>query len=265
MVTERRPATVTPAGAGQRHMIASLAQRQLEGELMDDPAVDAHAHVAALRGLRRINRLSRTAAALWPPIARIIDARPGGTLSLLDIATGGGDVPLSLWRRARRRPGLALAIDGCDISPTALRFAAAQAARTGAPLRFFRLDVLTEPIPARYDIITASLFLHHLTDTQIVALLRTLAAHAYHLLISDLIRSRAGYGLALLGTRLLSASRIVHVDGPRSVRAALTVPEARALAAAAGLNDALFARRWPSRFLMTWARPSLAAGGSHEP
>jgi 2-polyprenyl-3-methyl-5-hydroxy-6-metoxy-1,4-benzoquinol methylase len=211
-------------------MIASLAQRQLEGELMDDPGVDAHVHVAALRGLRRINRVSRTAAALWPPLVRIAGARRGGALSLLDIATGGGDAAISLWWRARRR-GLALHVDACDISRTALRFAASGAARAGAPVRFFRLDVLSEPPPARYDVITATLFLHHLTDAQIVALLRTLAAHADHLLISDLIRSRAGYCLASIGTRLLSGSPIVHTDGLRSVRAALTVPEARALAA----------------------------------
>jgi 2-polyprenyl-3-methyl-5-hydroxy-6-metoxy-1,4-benzoquinol methylase len=245
-------------------MIASLAQRRLEGELMDDPAVDADAHVAALRGLRRINRVSRTAATLWPSIARIAQAhRGGGTLSLLDVATGGGDVPLSLWRRARRH-GLALDIDACDISETALRFAAAEAARAGAPVRFFRLDVLTEPLAKRYDVITTSLFLHHLTDTQIVALLNTLAAHADHLVISDLIRSRSGYGLAFLGTRLLSGSRIVHVDGLKSVRAALTLSEAHALAAAAGLNDAVFERRWPRRFLMTWSRPGPTAG-RHEP
>ncbi|HEX5514326.1 MAG TPA: methyltransferase domain-containing protein [Gammaproteobacteria bacterium] len=244
-------------------MIASLAQRQLEGELMDDPAVDADAHVAALRGLRRINRVSRTAATLWPSIARIAQAHRGGALSLLDVATGGGDVPLSLWRRARRH-GLALDISACDISETALGFATAEAARAGAPIRFFRLDVLTEPLTKRYDVITTSLFLHHLTDTQIVALLNTLAAQADHLVISDLIRSRTGYGLALLGTRLLSGSRIVHVDGLKSVRAALTLPEAHALAATAGLDSAVFERRWPRRFLMTWSRPGPTAG-RHEP
>lgn len=131
-------------------------------------------------------------------------------------------------------------------------------------MRFFRLDVLTEPLAKRYDVITISLFLHHLTDTQIVTLLNTLAAHADHLIISDLIRSRTGYGLALLGTRLLSGSRIVHVDGLKSVRAALTLPEAQALAAAAGLNNARFERRWPHRFLLTWSRPGQTAG-THEP
>lgn len=56
-------------------MIASLAQRQLEGELMDAPDVDRQTHVTALRGLRRINWVSRTANALWPSLALIGVAR----------------------------------------------------------------------------------------------------------------------------------------------------------------------------------------------
>ncbi|HET8790870.1 MAG TPA: methyltransferase domain-containing protein [Modicisalibacter sp.] len=236
-------------------MITSLAQRQLEGELMDDPDVDSQAHVTALRGLRRINWVSRTADALWPSLARIARAHRGGTLRLLDIATGGGDVAIALARRARR-DGVALDIEACDLSQTALHFATEEAARTNVPVRFFRLDALFEAPTARYDIITCTLFLHHLSDAQIVALLKKLAAQADHLVISDLLRSRSGHHLAYLGTRLLSTSRIVQVDGMRSVRAALTLPEAQALAKEAGLGDATFARHWPSRFLMTWAGTS---------
>lgn len=218
---------------------------------MDDPSLDADAHAAALRGLRRINAVSRTAAALWPPIARI--ARAEGRLPVLDIATGGGDVAIALSRRARHE-GLALDISACDVSQAALNFATEQAERAGAPVRFFPLDVLSEPLPAQYGVITATLFLHHLADDEIVPLLKKLASHADHLVISDLIRGPGGYGLAYVGTRLLSASRIVHVDGMKSVRAALTLSEVRALAADAGLTGVRLQRHWPSRFLLTWSR-----------
>ncbi|GAB2788970.1 class I SAM-dependent methyltransferase [Halomonas shantousis] len=232
-------------------MLTSLTRRQLEGELMDDPTVDARAHVKALCGLRRINTVSRTAAALWPSIAEIARAHPGRELSLLDIATGGGDVAIALARRARRE-NVALRVDACDISRTALDYATEQATEANVSVHFFRLDVLNEAIPSGYDIVTSTLFLHHLDDTQIVALLAALSRQSRHLLISDLIRNRSGYGLAYLGTRILSASRIVHVDGMRSVRAALTLNEARTLAACAGLAEATFERHWPSRFLLRW-------------
>lgn len=230
-----------------------MAQRRLEGELMDDPALAVHAHHAALHGLQRINRASRTAATLWPHIARILSARPGTSASLLDVACGGGDVAIAIARRARRH-GFRLQVQACDISDTALKHAALDASHAGELVKFMHADVLTEALPQHYTFIISTLFLHHLSDAQIVALLRKLAANADHLLISDLIRGPAGYTLAWVGTRLLSRSHIVHEDGLRSVRAALTLDEARALAEEAGLHDARFVRHWPRRFLMTWSR-----------
>ncbi|HEX6613168.1 MAG TPA: methyltransferase domain-containing protein [Rhodanobacteraceae bacterium] len=230
-----------------------VAQRRLEGELMDDPALAVQAHHAALRGLQRINRASRTAATLWPRIARILSARPGANASLLDVACGGGDVAIEIARRARRQ-AFTLQVQGCDVSDTALKHAAVEASHAGERVQFIHADVLTEALPQHYTFITSTLFLHHLGDAQIVALLRKLAASADHLLVSDLIRGPAGYTLAWLGTRLLSRSPVVHEDGLRSVRAALTLDEARALADEAGLRDAHFERHWPRRFLMTWSR-----------
>lgn len=238
-----------------------LAQRELVGEIMDDPALAVQAHDHALRGLRRINQVSRAPAVLWPRIERVLASRSGERASLLDVACGGGDVAIALARRARRR-GLALGVQGCDISATALSHAAQAARDAGERVEFFRADVTLEPLPRHYTFVTCSLFLHHLDHAHIVALLGKLAAHADCLLVSDLVRSRIGYALAWAGTRLLSRSEIVHVDGLRSVRAALTMEEARLLADEAGLQRARFERHWPQRFLMIWTRPQEAGHGS---
>lgn len=238
-----------------------LARRDLVGELMDDPALAAQAHHAALHGLQRINRISRTAGVLWPRIERILSSTPDTSASLLDVACGGGDLAIALARRSRRR-GLVLQVEGCDVSDTALQHASQAAARAGESVKFFRADVIAEPLPRHYTFVTCTLFLHHLTDARIVALLRMLAGHGDHLLVSDLIRGRTGYALAWMGTKLLSRSPIVHEDGLRSVRAALTLHEARELATRAGLDDARFERHWPQRFLMTWSRMHEALHGS---
>lgn len=226
---------------------------------MDDPLLDAHDHARALAGLRRINVASRTVATLWPPIARIARAQRGRALSVLDVATGGGDLPIALSRRAQRH-GLALDIQGCDISEDAIDGARAAATRANVPVRFFRADAVEDDLPAHYDIVTTSLFLHHLSEARVITLLRKLAASADHVLVSDLIRNRTGYALAWIGTRALSRSPIVHVDGLRSVRAALTVAEARTLAARAGLAGVRIETRWPSRFLLSWHREDRADG-----
>lgn len=238
-----------------------LAGRELPGELMDDPALPARAHLSALRGLQRINRISRTTAALWPSIERVLRAQHTVDASLLDVACGGGDVAIALARRARRR-GLALQVQACDISDTALQFASEQAGRAGERVQFFRMDVTAEPLPRHYTFITCTLFLHHLGNACIVALLRGLAEACDYLLVSDLIRGRLGYALAWAGTELLSRSPVVHEDGLRSVRAALTLAEARKLADEAGLHGARFDRQWPQRFLMKW---SQSHAGFHGP
>ena len=61
-------------------------------------------------------------------------------------------------------------------------------------------------------------------------------------------------GDSLLATRVLSGSRVVHVDGPRSVEGAFTALEAQKLAERAGLAGARVSRRWPCRYLLSWSR-----------
>jgi SAM-dependent methyltransferase len=234
--------------------LSSLVARDRRPEVMDQPDLDPTAHQHALRGLARINAWSRSAATLWPVVAAAARAVPGRPLRVLDVATGAGDVPLGLWRRARRI-GLPVEFAGCDISPTALDHARERAARAGAEIHFFQQNVLVEPLPAGYDVVTSSLFLHHLTEAEAVTVLRRMKDAAGRLVaVNDLSRSRAGYVLAWAGTRLLTRSPVVHTDGPLSVRAAFTVPEVRRLADEAGLADAKIVPRWPYRFLLTGGR-----------
>jgi 2-polyprenyl-3-methyl-5-hydroxy-6-metoxy-1,4-benzoquinol methylase len=145
-------------------------------------------------------------------------------------------------------------VDGCDKSPQAVEFASMEAAARGVQSRFFVRDALNQPFPKGYDVIMCSLFLHHLDEADAIALLQRMATAAGRLvLVDDLVRSRLGYLLAYLGCRLLSASHIVHVDGPVSVAAAFTVPEALALASKAGLQNATLVPHWPQRFLLSWS------------
>jgi SAM-dependent methyltransferase len=230
-----------------------LQQRQCVPEIMDQPGLEPGQHHHALRGLSRINLLSGSAGILWPPLRDLAVglARP---LRVLDLASGGGDIPLRLWCRAQSR-GLSVVVDGCDISPVAVEHARAAAARAGAACRFFVLDALRDPLPEGYDAIVCSLFLHHLDDDEAVSLLGRMAEAARHLvLVNDLARSEMGLILAAVATRLLTTSAVVHVDGPRSVRRAFTPAEALQLARRAGLASATAGRRWPCRFLLAWRR-----------
>lgn len=236
-------------------MLSSLQARRREPEIIDQLDLDEGRHVHALRGLERINRWSGSARILWPAIRALAGRIGDGPLRLLDLATGAGDVPLRLWHKARRA-GMAMEIEGCDRSPTAIAHARREAAARKAEVRFFEWDALADRLPEGHDVLTCSLFLHHLEEQQAVDFLARMAAAARRLvLINDLRRSRSGLLLALAATRILTRSPVVHVDGPNSVLAAFTPDEMLHLAKRAGLKGGRVVRRWPFRFLFSWARP----------
>ena len=232
-----------------------VIERQLIPEKMDDPTLDRTQHVRALNGLRRINAWSRTASTLWREIALVASEQNGRPLKVLDVACGGGDLAVSLARYAKKQ-GIEIEVHGCDISPTAVEHATDNAQRNGVTSsRFYVHNALEQTLPEQYDVITCTLFLHHLQDHEVVALLQNVAQSVQHtLLADDLIRNRTGYWLAQLGCRVLSRSPIVHYDGPASVRGAYTMDEMKALAAKAGLAGVEFRKHWPERYLMSWKR-----------
>ncbi len=239
------------------HVLAvlNLGQRHRRSELMDQPGLEEREHARALSGLARINRLSRSASIFWPSLERLAERQHPHPLRVLDVACGGGDVLVTLAKRAQRNR-LTLQLSGCDMSVTALEMARRQAAESGLTLEFFEHDVLKTALSARFDVVMCSLFLHHLDEPEAIAVLRSMSqAAARAVLINDLIRSRRGYALAVIGTQMFSRSHIVHVDGPLSVAGAFTPSEAFRLCEQAGLSGATMTRHWPQRFLIEWRRP----------
>lgn len=208
--------------------LPDTATRRLEPELMDDPGLACEPHLAALRGLARINFLSRSARSIWRALRRTLKIDRGGSYRVLDIACGAGDVGLSLHRRALR-DGVTLRVDGCDLSTTAIDRATTGAREQGVDASFFTLNAVSGRLPAGYDAIVSNLFLHHLTNDDALSLLRRIARASPAIVVNDLARGPYGYAGAVVGTRLLSRSSVVHFDGPQSVRAAFTIAEARTL------------------------------------
>jgi len=213
---------------------------------MDDPGLSARLHREALEQLDTLNRISFTAEQIWRELRRQFP-QPRA-LTILDIASGSGSIAARLATLGRAR-GYDLAVDACDISDVAVAHAAQRHA--GRLRRVFRLDAIKADIPNEYDVVTCSLFLHHLEAPAASALLRKMSVAARHLaIVSDLERTRTGYLLAFLATRLLSHSPIVRVDALRSIRNAYTREEVRQLAASAGLLNVRIERRFPCRLMI---------------
>jgi SAM-dependent methyltransferase len=246
-----------------------LKSRHLVPELMDDPNLPPADHQLALRGLRRINRFSGTVSYLsstildlarqQSPVASVpvTDRSPW---VLLDIGCANGENLLAVYRQLAKR--IPVRCIGWDISHYAIQSAKALASSSGLSedqVRFEVVDALgqIDPTPLA-DIVINSLFMHHFEESAVVSLLSRSAQLARVAVVADdLNRTRLGWFLAKTGCWLLSRSRVVHFDGPQSVRAAFTCTEMASIADLAGLENYRITKHWPERYALVWRRPPV--------
>jgi 2-polyprenyl-3-methyl-5-hydroxy-6-metoxy-1,4-benzoquinol methylase len=200
-----------------------LSRRDAElTELMDDPDCDPDALERTYARFAIVNRV----VAGWRGVyrSRIRPLLSGDReTTLLDIGSGGGDVPLALARWARR-DGLRLRVTGIDPDPRAAAFARARPA--DPDVRFVAAssgDLVAEG--RRFDLVTSNHVLHHLDDGAFDALLADSAALAPRALHSDIARDRLAYAAYGPLSRAVAGGSFVHVDGLRSIRRSWTPVE----------------------------------------
>ena len=163
-----------------------------------------------------------------------------GSVSVLDVGTGGADLSRAIVRWAVRR-GLRPAVVACDRHEQVVE--AAREFCAGIPeITVVKEDAANLPFPAgSFDFAVCSLLLHHLSEQDILlmlARLRSITRHA--VVVNDLVRSRLGYAGVKLGTRLVSRNWMIRNDGPISVLRAFTLAELREIARRAGCEDMVF-------------------------
>jgi ubiquinone/menaquinone biosynthesis C-methylase UbiE len=204
----------------------------LDGRL-DDPAV--------LRGnLRDLERVNRWLGGVNLS-ALAIEALAGdrSDLTVLDVGTGGADIPLALLDRARQR-GQRWHVTGIDSRPEILASAVAREPRlTATPgLELHVGDGRALPYPeASFDIVHASLVAHHLEPGEVVRLLGEMRRVArLGVVVNDLVRSRIAWIGAWLLVHGSTGNRFTRHDAPLSVRRAYTTRELTDLVEAAGLR-----------------------------
>ncbi len=159
------------------------------------------------------------------------------TLTVLDVGTGGADIPCAIARWARR-VGRRIRILAMDRDAATL--AVARHVTASYP-EIVQLQGDAQALPVRFgsvDVVISALTLHHLEPAAAVPALAEMDAAARRgIVVNDLMRSRAAYCVVWLATRALTRNPISRHDGPLSVRRAYTPGEVRALCEKAGLFD----------------------------
>jgi len=212
---------------------------RLEGvvELLDRAGNSDEEVRGSLRDLEWFNRYFGGVRTLLLCLSRMVGERSQNPLRILDIATGGADLPRAICRWARKR-NLAVTVEALDRNDQVL--AAATEWSVGYPeIRLRRAEAPPLPYPNQsFDYVISSLFFHHLSEAQGVTLLREMGRIARRgLVVNDLLRSRRARFLTAIVTRLLSANRLTRHDGPISVLRGFRPDELFRMATEAGLAD----------------------------
>ncbi len=223
-----------------------LVPRRAPSDEILDGDVEPEAAVESLADVERIHRVLGGRWLLRRHLVPILLDVPAPRPVLLDLGAGNGHVGRALGRElARRGRGLVT----LDLDRQLLH------AGLSARGRSVAADALHLPLSDRsVDVVSSTLFLHHLDAPSVAQLLRE-SARVARVAVSalDLTRHRVPLVVnALLGL-LLHRSPITRLDGSASVRQAWTVPELRAIAERA-LPGARVLRAGPFVQGLLWVR-----------
>jgi 2-polyprenyl-3-methyl-5-hydroxy-6-metoxy-1,4-benzoquinol methylase len=187
-----------------------------------------------LRNLRQLNRYFGSYRLIEHFLRRWL--RAAGRVSVLDLATGSGDIPRLVVDHARK-VGTVVTVDAIDQQRSTVEIARSLSA--DYPEIEFRDADVFDFVPTRaYDIVMCSLALHHFAEPDAIKLLRRCCElSAKYVLVSDLRRG----ALATLGVYLLTAlifrEPMTRIDGRRSAERAFSFAEFRSLAERAGWKN----------------------------
>ena len=163
-------------------------------ELLDGPLDDPAALAANLRDLRRINDRLGGASLTAPAIEALAAHR--AEVSLLDVGTGGADIPVALLALAAGA-GRRLTVVAIDSRPEVLSAAvlAWPAVATTDGLELHVGDGRSLPYPDRsFDVAHASMVVHHCSPDDAVLLLREMGrVSRLGVVVNDLDRTWRGF------------------------------------------------------------------------
>lgn len=226
---------------------------------MDDADVSP-ALAANLMDLRRANRWFGGQSLVGQFLLRRMRNLPPNTpLSLLDVGTGGGDIPITFlkWAAETNCQGWTVGLDrSLAVTKTTARWIDLDV--TNCPsLVLAQGDGCALPFADQsFDFVLCTLTAHHLGVSRIVVLLREMARVARRtLLVTDLQRSWMGLAGVWLLSHVGMRSPLTRHDGPLSVRRSYTVDEMTMLGRKAGLPDAVVRGHAPFRLSLIWDRP----------
>lgn len=198
-------------------MFVRTTYRSTEAEIMDDLSMEGEMLRKTLDQIAAINKWLGGNKATIRGLHTLLRSTPAGsTISIIDLGCGSGDMLRAVAEYGRKNNYI-FKLTGIDANEFTVNYARKLSANY-PDIRYLKMDVLTDTFPEPgYDIVLATLFLHHFKNEEIEGMLGSLAEKASTgIVINDLHRSRTAWYLFRFISIFIS-NPMVRKDGAISV------------------------------------------------
>lgn len=232
--------------------MADLKKRSVRKEIMDDPGSDKKYLFATLRQFKLINQLfTRCRFLAINFIVPHFRRQNLASFTLFDLGAGGCDFALWFSRYLTDR-GMAANIVCIDNDPRVVEFgrAACSGNKSVSVLPASALQI--DELDLRPDYIFSCHLLHHLSDSDVVTLLRQVNERArLGYVLTDIERSGRWHFLFGLFSALFLRNSFARADGLLSIGRSFTKAELESLVSASGITPHPRVRRmFPGRLVV---------------
>lgn len=225
-----------------------LTHRSYEKELLDHDTIPTPDLYKNLHELNIINNLLGGYAVSLRGLSAIL--KKHGVNTVLDIGFGGGDSIKQLANFSEKR-NLTLRFYGVDLKQDCVNYAKNNLKKLpNTTLICDDYRNISPELLQKIDVIHCSLFLHHLTDEQIIELFKFGRKHNCIILANDLHRNWLAYYSIKWLTILFSKSYLVKNDAPLSVKRAFRKQELVDLIQKAGFTSYSVKWSWAFRYII---------------
>lgn len=234
-------------------MLPDFARRADLDEQMEDPSLSDQRLNETTDAIERVSRLTGGMRASVRGLERLVD-RGMRRITILDVGTGNGAIPREFASWGRRN-AIEVEVLGIDVLDSAVEHARRES--RGQPGLTYRAADLFEmdPDEQRFDVVHASLVLHHFDgDEAVEALEKMTALSRLGVVVNDLHRHPLHWLSSKVVIPLVTENEISKHDGPVSVLRGFSRREIVDMGRRAGLSSVTVEWVFPFRWLMVGRR-----------
>lgn len=193
-------------------------------ERMDSPDCNPIKLRNTYKQFRRINQFLSRWNALYKNEIRPVLELQNGTATLLDIGFGGGDIPIHLYKLAKK-DGYHLNITAIETDKRSVKYARSLKAPSNIKFEYKHSKELVKQ-DEKFDFVISNHLLHHLTEPTLHSICNEAEQLAEKKVIfNDLSRSDVAYSFFYVSSNLLFWNSFISNDGLISIRRSYTFQE----------------------------------------